>query len=93
MPICAGRVKDGDGIRCGEYVRCPSPAALIHCHAFAGDATSHRALLTIGASVGGRLVIHDRLVTGPDAGIGLLGHSIGSSGTVLDDLNWSSMSA
>jgi predicted NBD/HSP70 family sugar kinase len=32
------------------------------------------AVLTIGASVGGGVVIHDRLVTGPDAGIGLLGH-------------------
>lgn len=32
------------------------------------------AVLTIGASVGGGLVIHDRLVTSPDAGIGLLGH-------------------
>jgi predicted NBD/HSP70 family sugar kinase len=32
------------------------------------------AALTIGAGVGGGLVIHDRLVTGPDSGIGLLGH-------------------
>ena len=32
------------------------------------------ATLTIGAGVGGGLVIHDRLVTGPDSGIGLLGH-------------------
>lgn len=32
------------------------------------------AALTIGAGVGGGLVIHDRLVTGPDSGLGLLGH-------------------
>jgi predicted NBD/HSP70 family sugar kinase len=32
------------------------------------------ATLTIGAGVGCGLIIHDRLVTGPDSGIGLLGH-------------------
>lgn len=32
------------------------------------------AVLTIGAGVGGGLVIHDRLVGGPDSGLGLLGH-------------------
>ncbi len=32
------------------------------------------AVLTIGAGVGGGLVIHDQLVDGPDAGQGLLGH-------------------
>lgn len=32
------------------------------------------AVLTIGAAVGGGLVIHDRLVQGPDVGQGLLGH-------------------
>jgi predicted NBD/HSP70 family sugar kinase len=32
------------------------------------------AVLTIGASVGGGLVVHDEVVTGPDADIGLLGH-------------------
>ncbi|UVS79486.1 ROK family transcriptional regulator [Actinokineospora sp. UTMC 2448] len=32
------------------------------------------AVLTIGAGVGGGLVIHDRLVSGPDSGLGLLGH-------------------
>ncbi|XVS60963.1 ROK family protein [Actinosynnema sp. CA-299493] len=32
------------------------------------------AVLTIGAGVGGGLVVHDRLVGGPDSGLGLLGH-------------------
>ncbi|GGS29151.1 ROK family transcriptional regulator [Actinokineospora fastidiosa] len=32
------------------------------------------AVLTIGAGVGGGLVVHDRLVSGPDSGLGLLGH-------------------
>jgi predicted NBD/HSP70 family sugar kinase len=31
-------------------------------------------VLTIGAGVGGGLVIHDHLVSGPDSGLGLLGH-------------------
>lgn len=32
------------------------------------------AVLTIGASVGYGLVVHDRIVDSPDAGVGLLGH-------------------
>lgn len=32
------------------------------------------AALTIGAGVGGGLIVHNRLVSGPDSGLGLLGH-------------------
>lgn len=32
------------------------------------------AALTIGAGVGGGLIVHNRLVAGPDSGLGLLGH-------------------
>lgn len=32
------------------------------------------ATLTIGTGVGSGLVVHDQLVTGPDSGVGLLGH-------------------
>lgn len=39
-----------------------------------GRDVRHFAALTIGTAVGGGLVAHDRLVTGPDAGLGLLGH-------------------
>lgn len=40
----------------------------------AGRGVQSFAQLTIGTAVGSGLVIHDRLVTGPDSGIGPLGH-------------------
>ncbi|GIG27795.1 ROK family transcriptional regulator [Cellulomonas marina] len=40
----------------------------------AGREHPHFALLTVGAGVGLGLVVHDRLVQGPDAGLGLVGH-------------------
>lgn len=40
----------------------------------AGRDVPNFAALTIGAGVGGGLVVHDALVTGADAGLGLLGH-------------------
>ncbi|CAN5545408.1 ROK family transcriptional regulator [soil metagenome] len=51
-------------------------SALMEAERWFGDGrdVSQFAVLTIGASVGGGLVIHDRLVTGADAGVGLLGH-------------------
>lgn len=50
--------------------------ALMEAEHWFGDGRDVRsfATLTIGAGVGGGLIIHDRLVTGPDSGIGLLGH-------------------
>lgn len=41
-----------------------------------GRDVTNFAVLTIGAGVGGGLVVHDRLVQGPDSGQGLLGHFI-----------------
>ncbi|MEJ5946677.1 ROK family transcriptional regulator [Pseudokineococcus basanitobsidens] len=35
----------------------------------------HFAVITVGAGIGYALVVHDRVVAGPDAGIGLLGHT------------------
>jgi predicted NBD/HSP70 family sugar kinase len=40
----------------------------------AGRDVTDFATLTIGTAVGGGLVVHDRLVQGPDSGLGLLGH-------------------
>ncbi|WP_322790078.1 ROK family transcriptional regulator [Pseudokineococcus marinus] len=40
----------------------------------AAGACDHFAVLTIGEGVGYALVVHDRVVAGPDAGVGLLGH-------------------
>lgn len=40
----------------------------------AGRDVENFAALTVGAGVGGGLVIHDRLVSGQDSGLGLLGH-------------------
>jgi predicted NBD/HSP70 family sugar kinase len=40
----------------------------------AGRDVTDFATLTIGAAVGGGFVVHDRLVQGPDSGLGLLGH-------------------
>jgi predicted NBD/HSP70 family sugar kinase len=40
----------------------------------AGADVADFATLTIGAAVGCGLVVHDRLVQGPDSGVGLLGH-------------------
>lgn len=50
--------------------------ALMEAERWFGDGRDvhNFAALTIGAGVGGGLVVHDRLVTGPDSGIGLLGH-------------------
>lgn len=39
-----------------------------------GRHTDHFALVTVGAGVGFGLVVHDRIVASPDAGVGLLGH-------------------
>jgi predicted NBD/HSP70 family sugar kinase len=39
----------------------------------AGRKTDHFAVLTVGAGVGYGLVVHDRIVTSPDAGLGLVG--------------------
>lgn len=51
-------------------------AALMEAEHWFGEGrdVSQFAVLTIGESVGGGLVVHDRLVTGVDAGVGLLGH-------------------
>lgn len=40
----------------------------------AGSNCDHFAVLTIGEGIGYALVTHNQLITGPDAGIGLLGH-------------------
>ena len=50
--------------------------ALMEAEHWFGDGRDVRsfATLTIGAGVGGGLVIHDKLVTGPDSGLGLLEH-------------------
>ncbi|GAA4846483.1 ROK family transcriptional regulator [Luteimicrobium xylanilyticum] len=50
--------------------------ALMEAEHWFGDGrdVQNFATLTIGAGVGGGLVVHDRLVTGPDSGLGLLGH-------------------
>lgn len=40
----------------------------------AARSCEHFAVLTIGEGIGYALVVHDRVVAGPDAGIGLLGH-------------------
>lgn len=41
----------------------------------------HFAVVTVGEGIGYALVVHDRVVAGPDAGIGLLGHTpLASSG-------------
>ncbi|WP_326594617.1 ROK family transcriptional regulator [Streptomyces sp. NBC_01803] len=50
--------------------------ALTEAEHWFGDGRGVRnfAVLTVGAGVGGGLVVHDRLVAGPDAGLGLLGH-------------------
>jgi predicted NBD/HSP70 family sugar kinase len=64
-----------------QRVGCPAAIAndleaLMEAEHWFGDGRDVKqfAVLTIGASVGGGLVIHDRLVTSADAGIGLLGH-------------------
>ena len=69
------------GAKLTSRLRCPVAlandlAALMEAEHWFGDGRSveHFAVLTIGASVGGALVVHDRLVTGADAGLGLLGH-------------------
>jgi predicted NBD/HSP70 family sugar kinase len=51
-------------------------AALTEAEHWFGDGrdVNNFAVLTIGAGVGGGLVVHDQLVEGPDAGQGLLGH-------------------
>jgi predicted NBD/HSP70 family sugar kinase len=38
------------------------------------DRCSHFAVVVIGVGIGYGLVVHDRVVDGPDAGVGLLGH-------------------
>jgi predicted NBD/HSP70 family sugar kinase len=50
--------------------------ALLEAEHWFGDGRDVQsfAVLTIGAGVGGGLVIHDHLVSGPDSGLGLLGH-------------------
>jgi predicted NBD/HSP70 family sugar kinase len=50
--------------------------ALMEAERWFGEGREVRqfAVLTIGASVGGGLVVHDEVVSGPDADIGLLGH-------------------
>lgn len=50
--------------------------ALLEAEHWFGDGKDVQsfAVLTIGAGVGGGLVIHDHLVSGPDSGLGLLGH-------------------
>ncbi|MGK5530526.1 ROK family protein [Streptomyces sp. URMC 129] len=50
--------------------------ALVEAEHWFGDGRGVRnfAVLTVGAGVGGGLVVHDRLVTGRDSGLGLLGH-------------------
>ena len=40
----------------------------------AGRDCPHFAVLTIGAGIGHGLVVHDRMVLSPDAGLGLIGH-------------------
>jgi predicted NBD/HSP70 family sugar kinase len=69
------------GTMLGDRLGCPAAIsndleALMEAEHWFGDGrdVEQFAVLTIGASVGGGLVIHDRLVTSPDAGIGLLGH-------------------
>jgi predicted NBD/HSP70 family sugar kinase len=51
-------------------------SALVEAEHWFGDGrdVEQFAVITIGASVGGGLVVHDRIVTGTDAGVGLLGH-------------------
>ncbi|GAA4424435.1 ROK family transcriptional regulator [Actinokineospora soli] len=50
--------------------------ALLEAEHWFGDGRDVQsfAVLTIGAGVGGGLVVHDHLVSGPDSGLGLLGH-------------------
>lgn len=50
--------------------------ALMEAEHWFGDGrdVANFATLTIGAGVGGGLVVHDRLVTGRESGLGLLGH-------------------
>lgn len=84
---CVGRAPFLDwrdvelGALLGTRLGCPAAIAndleaLMEAEHWFGDGrdVEQFAVLTIGASVGGGLVIHDRLVTSPDAGIGLLGH-------------------
>lgn len=62
-------------------LRCPTVVtndidALVEAEHWFGHGRGVRnfAVLTVGAAVGGGLVIHDQLVTSADAGLGLLGH-------------------
>jgi predicted NBD/HSP70 family sugar kinase len=51
-----------------------------------GRDVSNFAVLTIGVGVGGGLVVHDKLVTSKDSGLGLLGHfPLDSSGPACPD--------
>lgn len=52
----------------------------------AGRGYSSFALVTIGVGVGYGLVMHDRLVAGPDSGVGLIGHiPLSASGPLCDE--------
>ena len=69
------------GTALGAVTGCPVAVAndlysLMEAERWFGEGREVRqfAVLTIGASVGGGLVIHDEVVTSPDADIGLLGH-------------------